>query len=100
MNNDKLNKTNEINETLDDISTILSENKIVSLNNINSHVEWSSEHELILVEWADKSLCYRWLHNKSNIKYSQMNTWFTIPVIIMSTLQQWQLVLLIFLQEF
>ena len=31
-------------------------------------------------------MCYRWLHSKSNQKYSIMNTWFTIPVIIMSTL--------------
>jgi hypothetical protein len=50
------------------------------------HIEWSSEHEAILVEWADKAMCYRWLHSKSNVKYSSMNTWFTIPVIIMSTL--------------
>ena len=26
------------------------------------------DHENILVEWADKAMCYKWLHAKSNIK--------------------------------
>lgn len=48
--------------------------------------EWRSEHENILVEWADKAMCYRWLHGKSHQSYAKTNAWFTIPVIIMSTL--------------
>ena len=48
--------------------------------------EWRVEHETILVEWADKAMCYRWLHGKSHAAYSKTNAWFTIPVIIMSTL--------------
>jgi len=54
--------------------------------NINNDIHWSEEHENILVEWADKAMCYRWLHSKSNLVYSRMNALFTIPVIIMSTL--------------
>ena len=50
------------------------------------NAEWNEQHEKILVEWADKAICYRWLHSKSRIKYNSKNTWFTIPVIIMSTL--------------
>ena len=49
-------------------------------------VQWTAEHEKILIEWADKALCYKWLHEKSHVSYSRKNTWFTIPVIIMSTL--------------
>jgi hypothetical protein len=49
-------------------------------------VKWSGEHERILVDWADKSLCYKWMHEKSHTRYHRLNTWFTIPVIIMSTL--------------
>ena len=49
-------------------------------------IDWKEEHEKILVEWADKAMCYRWLHSKSNQKYSNLNAWYTIPVIIMSTL--------------
>ena len=54
----------------------------------NSHMkdaEWKSEHEIILVEWADKAMCYRWLHARSHQAYSKTNAWYTIPVIIMST---------------
>jgi len=50
------------------------------------YLEWADVHENILVDWADKALCYKWLHNKSHSEYSKKNTWFTIPVIIMSTL--------------
>ena len=49
-------------------------------------VEWTAEHEQILVEWADKAMCYRWLHSKANALYSYLNTWYTIPVIVISTL--------------
>ena len=31
-----------------------------------SQVEWTPEHEGILIEWADKAMCYRWLHSKAN----------------------------------
>ena len=48
--------------------------------------EWSNQHEQILIEWGDKAICYRWLHSQSHISYSFKNTWFTIPVIILSTL--------------
>lgn len=48
-------------------------------------MEWTKEHENILIDWADKAMCYRWLHAKSNNMYSRLNAWFTIPVIIMST---------------
>tara|TARA_Y100000768_G_scaffold346915_1_gene294814 strand:+ start:5112 stop:6014 length:903 start_codon:yes stop_codon:yes gene_type:complete len=48
--------------------------------------EWSSGHEKILIDWADKAMCYRWLHSRSHQRFSKVNTYFTIPVIIMSTL--------------
>ena len=57
------------------------------LNNINKlDAEWTTEHEDILIEWADKAMCYRWLHSKSNSLYSSLNAWYTIPVIVISTL--------------
>jgi hypothetical protein len=50
------------------------------------HIEWTPEHEKILIEWADKAMCYRWLHSKANAMFSSLNAWYTIPVIIISTL--------------
>ena len=52
---------------------------------IHTAIPWTEAHENILVEWADKGLCYRWLHSKAHAQYSRANAMFTIPVIIMST---------------
>jgi len=49
-------------------------------------IEWSPDHENILIEWADKAMCYRWLHAKSNAMYNSLNAFYTIPVIVISTL--------------
>ena len=49
-------------------------------------VIWTNGHEKILIDWADKAMCYRWLHARSHQRFSKVNTYFTIPVIIMSTL--------------
>lgn len=52
---------------------------------VNS-IQWNTEHEEILIDWADKALCYKWLHSKNFERYNRFNILFTIPVIIMSTL--------------
>lgn len=49
-------------------------------------IAWTEEHENILAEWCDKAMCYRWMHSKAYQAYTVSNMWFTIPVIIMSTL--------------
>lgn len=74
MSNSMSNSMNNMNN--DDLFSIVP-------SNLNA--EWTLEHEKILVEWADKAMCYRWLHSRSNIMYSSLNTWYTIPVIIIST---------------
>jgi len=56
---------------------------ILSLGN---DAVWTVEHEAILIEWADKAMCYRWLHSRANMLYSTLNAWYTIPVIVISTL--------------
>ena len=68
---------------------LLKENDGVIVNNDTASFkeqEWKAEHEKILVEWADKAMCYRWLHGRSHQAYSKTHAWYTIPVIIMSTL--------------
>lgn len=39
-----------------------------------------------MAEWSDKAGCYRWLHDRCEKKYSHLNMFITIPVIILSTL--------------
>jgi hypothetical protein len=53
---------------------------------LKSKTDWTPDHETILVEWADKAMCYRWLHTRANAMYSSLNAWYTVPVIIISTL--------------
>lgn len=74
-NNDKKEVLINIDDTLSNMN-YKSSNEIV----------WKPEHDRILVEWADKAMCYRWLHAKSNNRYSYLNAWFTIPVIVISTI--------------
>ena len=50
-----------------------------------THIDWSLQHEKILIDWADKATCYKWLHDKTTREFARKNRWFTIPVIIMST---------------
>jgi len=52
----------------------------------DSNTAWTVEHERILAEWADKSMCYRWMHSRSTSLYSYLNACYTIPCIIISTL--------------
>ncbi len=60
--------------------------KLQIVSQTGTEVKWTREHEQILIEWADKAMCYRWLHSRSNALYSKLNAWYTIPVIIISTL--------------
>ena len=56
------------------------------MNQENSLDEWESSDEEILKEWSDKALCYRWLYEQSYHKYDIQLLWFTIPVIVLSTI--------------
>ena len=101
----KSNETNETNETNEyvnnsDIKINIYDEQYKSLktqeedldneesdfNLEYENMEWKEYHENILVDWADKALCYRWLHSKSSSKYIRLRNLYTIPVIILSTL--------------
>lgn len=47
---------------------------------------WNSKTEIVLKQWAEKAACYRVMHNKAYEFFKIKNRWFTIPVIICSTL--------------
>ena len=53
---------------------------------VREYTPWETHHENIFIDWADKASCYKWLHTKSNIKYSKKRNMYTIPVIVLSTL--------------
>jgi len=67
----------------------MEDGSIIDINNdMNKlfEMQWSKEHEKILVDWADKAMCYRWLHSQANQKFTMASRFFTIPVIIISTI--------------
>jgi len=75
------------NEIIDDNSLISDTNsKIIDPMKDHNEPEWDESHEKVLIEWADKAQCFRWLHGKSFNNYRTKAMWFTIPVIIMSTI--------------
>lgn len=52
----------------------------------NQRAFWKQEEENILREWAEKAMCYEWMHSKSHKIYKNKNGWYTIPVIAISTI--------------
>jgi hypothetical protein len=55
-------------------------------NLVEKKVEWSNENEKILVEWGDIAACNKWLHTESCKLFTRKNAYFTIPIIIISTI--------------
>ena len=64
---------------------IITMNDETAINKPTNNI-WKKEEEELLREWSDKAQCFRWLHTKSHQKYRWINAYFTIPVIILSTL--------------
>ena len=53
---------------------------------IDSHVSWNSQLEEIISDEGERSLCFTWLHSKSEKYYTNLHTYISIPVIILSTI--------------
>ena len=64
--------------------------KEINTNEDNSENEnkdvWTREQEYLLAKWADKASCYRWLHDMAEKKFTRLNNFIQIPIIILSTL--------------
>ena len=46
---------------------------------------WTREIENLMAEWADKAVCYRWMHERTEHVFSRKDMGFMFPVIILST---------------
>ena len=47
---------------------------------------WHKQTEKILKDWSELSSCYRYMHAHSHSRFKTKNLWFTLPVIILTTL--------------
>jgi len=51
-----------------------------------SNISWNSQLERIISDEGERSLCFVWLHTKSEKYYAKLNTYITLPVILLSTI--------------
>jgi hypothetical protein len=51
-----------------------------------AQASWNSQLEKILSDEGERSLCYSWLHDRSEKLYSRLHTAITLPSIVMATL--------------
>ena len=56
------------------------------IRNRNNDLQWKDNTEKIFKKWSDHATCYAWMHDRSYKKYNCHYTWFTVPVIILSTI--------------
>jgi hypothetical protein len=49
-------------------------------------ITWHSQLERILSDEGERCLCFQWLHSKSEARYTKLNTYLSLPVIILSTI--------------
>ncbi len=49
------------------------------------HNGWTREIERLMAEWADKAICYRWMHEKTERIFNTKDMAYMFPVIILST---------------
>ena len=48
-------------------------------------INWSFEHDKLLSNWSDHAACYTWMHDITQRKFSRINMFLGVPVIILST---------------
>ena len=46
---------------------------------------WNDSQEILLKAIAERSNCMRWLHNECNLYFEKLNFIFTIPNVVIST---------------
>jgi len=49
-------------------------------------ISWNSQLERVISDEGERALCYQWLHSRSEKMFSTLNTYLSLPVIILSTL--------------
>ena len=52
----------------------------------DSTITWNSQLEKIMTDEGERSLCFSWLHAKSETYYSKLNPYLSLPVIMLSTI--------------
>lgn len=78
-----------ISETLSQSSTPKEDEETLKLLENKSSKQkliWTVQIEELLRRWCDISACYKWLHDESFRIYKNSNYWYSIPIILLSTI--------------
>ena len=51
-----------------------------------SSQDWNPQHEKLLKQWGEMAAANRWMHYRTHMRYVSLKMWFTLPVIILSSL--------------
>lgn len=47
---------------------------------------WHPQQEVVLKQWAEIATSFRWMHHECHVKMSRQSFWFTLPVIVLSSI--------------
>ena len=49
-------------------------------------LSWNSQLEKVISDEGERALCYSWLHDRAEKRYSKLTTYITLPSIVLATL--------------
>ena len=88
-NSDQDDIKSVINDSISQSSTPKEEEetlKALDSKNNKHKLIWTVQIEELLRRWGDISACYKWLHDESFRVYKNSNYWYSIPIILLSTI--------------
>jgi hypothetical protein len=56
------------------------------MDEVGGDVNWNPQLERVISDEGERCLCFSWLHSNSEKVFSRLNTYISLPVIMMSTL--------------
>jgi hypothetical protein len=48
--------------------------------------QWHPQQEVVLKQWAEIATSFRWMHHECHVKLANQSFWFTLPVIVISSI--------------
>jgi hypothetical protein len=67
-------------------ASAIQDNNSITDSSTDSSGGWNEHQEKMLKATSERANCMRWLHNQSNLYFENLNFYFTIPNVIISTL--------------
>lgn len=58
----------------------------LSLHRNDGPIVWHPQQEKLLKQWGEMASANRWMHYNTHLRYVRLTRWFTLPVIILSSL--------------